>query len=88
MKKHSMFSVAHLKVHADALIDAVNGSNEVVVISRNGAAKAVLQDVESFESLRRAVSLLEELASRHSDVLEGARSEIDSVLSRLGKVSS
>ncbi|GJH03859.1 type II toxin-antitoxin system prevent-host-death family antitoxin [Paraburkholderia terrae] len=83
MKKHSMFSVAQLKAHAEALVDAVDGSREAVVITQHGTAKAVLQGVGSFLMLQQAVNLLERLAIQHGEVLKGARDEIDAVLNHL-----
>ena len=83
MKKPHMFSVAHLRAHADELVAAVNGTNHVVVITHNGTPRAVLQDLQSFEALRRAVSLLEKLVAERAAVLTESRAEIDSVLDQL-----
>lgn len=83
MKSPGMFSVAHLKAHADDLIDAVHGSHEIVVITRDGTPNVVLQDVNAFRSLQRAVGLLEKLANQHIEVLKSAQPEIESVLNQL-----
>ena len=81
--KQSMFSVTHLRVHTDELLAAVHGSNDIVVIAENGAPKAVLQDIQAFHSLNRAVSLLERIAVEHAVALEDKRVEINSVLGEL-----
>nr|WP_265335325.1 hypothetical protein [Paraburkholderia franconis] len=66
---------------------ARRGYNCVIVITDNGAPKAVLQDVRLCEHLHRAVSLLEKLVSEHADVLTLNRAEIDSVLGQLRTVN-
>jgi prevent-host-death family protein len=83
MNKHSTFSVAHLRMHADELIAAVQGSHEVLVIADHGAPKAVLQDIRSFQSLLRAVNILEKLVAERADAIEDQRAEINDVLEQL-----
>ena len=83
MMKQSAFSLACLRAHADELVAAVHGSNDVIVITDSGSPKAVLQDIHSFQSLHRTISLLENLVAEHADVLAPNRAEIDSVLGQL-----
>lgn len=83
MIKQSTFSIGHLRIHTEELLAAVHGSNEVVVIAENGAPKAVLQDIQAFHSLNRAVSLLEKLAIEHAVALEDKRVEINNILGQL-----
>jgi prevent-host-death family protein len=83
MTKQGMFSVSHLRTHADDLIAAIHGGNDVVIISDNGAPKVVLQDIHSFQSLQRAVKILEKLVAERADSLEEQRAEINDVLNQL-----
>ncbi len=83
MKKQSMFSVSHLRTHADDLVAAVAECNDVVIIATDGAPKAVLQGIHSFHSLHRAVDMLEALATESADCLGARRAEINEVLAEL-----
>ncbi|HKR46785.1 MAG TPA: type II toxin-antitoxin system prevent-host-death family antitoxin [Paraburkholderia sp.] len=83
MNGHVIFSIAHLRTHAEELVAAVHGSNQVVFISDHGTPKAVLQDVGSFQSLQQAVNLLERLMADDANALGGRLSEIREVLGSL-----
>jgi prevent-host-death family protein len=83
MKKHSMFSVAHLKAHTSDLVNAVSGSNDAVFITADGAPKVVLQDVRAYESLHRAMARLEDLVDHEENLTPVHRSDIRSILSDL-----
>ena len=83
MKKPRMFSVAHLRAHADVIVAAVGGGNDVIVIGDDGAPTVVLQSFQSFERFQKAVSLLEKLAIEQADALVKNRDEIDAILGRL-----
>jgi len=83
MKKQSMFSVGNLRTHADELVAAVAECNDVMVIAADGEPKAVLQGIHSFHSLRRAVDMLETLATESADCLDARRAEIHEMLAEL-----
>ena len=73
MTKRSMFSIAHLSAHTECIVAAVSQSGEAVIISDNGAPRAVLQCIDSFNSLQDAVGLLERTFAQHTDSLAGNR---------------
>lgn len=55
-------SISYLKAHAAELISHVAKSGNSLVITQNGEARAVLQDVESYEQTRESLVLLKMLA--------------------------
>jgi prevent-host-death family protein len=72
--------VTTLKRDAAGLIDRARERSSPIVITQNGKATAVLQDIETFERQRRALLLLKLLAQGDRDyeagrVLTGA--EVD-----------
>jgi len=83
MTRNTAFSLAHLRAHTDELVAAVHDSRDAIIITDLGVRKVVLQDIRSFESLQRAVGLLERLAHDHAKALSDRRAEIDAVLGEL-----
>ncbi len=56
---------------------------EPLVITQNGEAKAVLQDMASFEATRETLALLKVLALGHQDVSGGKLKPVGDVVARL-----
>lgn len=63
--------VTVLKKRSAELIRKARESGQPVVITQNGKATAVLQDVESYQSQRQALLLLKYLAEGDRDHREG-----------------
>ena len=63
--------VTFLKNRAADLLAQVNETHRPVVITQNGEPRAVLQDRESYERMRRAIGMLKLLAQGEEDVRAG-----------------
>jgi prevent-host-death family protein len=63
--------ISTLKAEAPAVIRSVAEDRTPVVITVNGEAKAVLQDVESYEATQDAIALLRILALANASVEQG-----------------
>ena len=63
-------SISYLKAHAPEVIRGVSEGRPVVITLR-GEAKAVLQDIESFEETQETLALLKILALTNKTVEEG-----------------
>ncbi len=63
--------VTTLKTRSAELIRRARDTGQPIVITQNGKATAVLQDVESFERQRRALLLLRYLAQGEEEVSSG-----------------
>ena len=64
--------ISHLKAHAPDVIRRLQTCGEPVVVTVNGEAKAVLQDIATYEQTQEALALLKILALAGKD-LEGGR---------------
>ena len=64
-------SISYLKAHAAELVRQVTESQEPLVITQNGEAKAVLLDVATFDQLRETAALLKLLSLADRQVGEG-----------------
>jgi len=54
--------ISYLKTHASEVIRDVSDNQKTMVITHNGEAKVVLQDVKVYEQTQEAISLLKILA--------------------------
>lgn len=63
--------ISYLKAHASELIRNLGEQHEPLVITQNGEAKAVLQDVESYEQTRETLGLLKILALGNQEIESG-----------------
>jgi prevent-host-death family protein len=64
-------SISHLKARAPDVIRQVTEERSPVVITVNGVAKAVLQDVASYEETQETLALLKMLALSEASVRAG-----------------
>ncbi|MBC8185415.1 type II toxin-antitoxin system Phd/YefM family antitoxin [candidate division KSB1 bacterium] len=64
-------SVDYLKNHSDEILDLVNENHETIIITKNDEARAVIQDISSYEKFRKAFFLLKFLARGEKDYQEG-----------------
>jgi prevent-host-death family protein len=75
--------ISYLKAHAAELLTQLAGSREPLVITQNGLAKAVLQDIASFEETQETLALLKLLALGQKDVEAGRVKPVADVVARL-----
>lgn len=67
----SIEPVTALKTKSAQLIKEARESGQPVVITQNGKANAVLQDVESYEEQRRALLMLKLLSQGDQEIVRG-----------------
>ncbi len=64
-------SVSYLKANAAEVLEELKELREPLVITQNGEAKAVLQDVKSYEETQETLALLKILALGEREVQQG-----------------
>ena len=67
--------VSHLKAHAGEVIRTLAERRKPVVITLHGEAKAVLQDIASYEQTQDTLALLKMLAMSTKSLDEGRLSD-------------
>ena len=67
------------------LLNQINETHRPVIITQNGEARAVLQDPESYEEMRKALALLRILAIGEEDIRKGRLKEQEEVFSNIEK---
>ncbi len=60
--------ISYLKSHAADVLTQLEKDREALVITQNGEAKAVLQDVKSYEQTQQTMALLKLLALGNQQV--------------------
>jgi prevent-host-death family protein len=81
-------SISYLKANAAEILEVLEEQRKPLVITQNGEAKAVIQDVASYEEIQETLALLKILALGGQQVERGEITPIGEVASRLrSKVS-
>ena len=75
--------ISYLKANAAEVLLHLAECREPMVITQNGEAKAVLQDVASFEETQETLALLKILALGTRDTEEGKVKPVADVVKRL-----
>lgn len=63
--------ISYLKAHAAEIVRNMGEQREPLIITQNGEAKVVIQDIESYEQTRETMALLKILALGNRQVEEG-----------------
>ena len=75
--------ISYLKANAAEVLSHLAKHREPLVITQNGEAKAVLQDVASFEETQETLAMLKILALGNQDVAVGKVKPATDVVARL-----
>jgi prevent-host-death family protein len=80
--------ISYLKANAAEVLLDLAESREPMVITQNGEAKAVIQDVASFEQTQETLALLKLLALGNQDIEAGRSKPARAVVERLRSKAS
>jgi prevent-host-death family protein len=75
--------ISYLKANAAEVLHELAEKREPLVITQNGEAKAVIQDVASYEETQETLALLKILALGNREIEEGKLKPIAKVVNRL-----
>lgn len=79
--------ISYLKTHASEVVRDVNNNHETMIITLNGEAKAVLQDIEVYEQNQESMALLKILAQSSANLskkkIKPARQSFADIRSKL-----
>ena len=75
--------ISYLKANAAEMLATLGEQREPLVITQNGEAKAVLQDVASYEATQETLALLKVLALGQQEVSAGKIKPMSDVVARL-----
>ncbi len=75
--------ISYLKANAAAVLQELEEQRKPLIITQNGEAKAVLQDVASYEETQETLALLKILALGSQQVERGEVTPVSQVAKRL-----
>lgn len=81
--KKSIKPISFFKAHAADVIKELNETHGTMIITQHGEAKAVIQDIDEYERIQEALSLLKMIAQGQKDFEEGRTFPADEVLKEL-----
>jgi len=75
--------ISYLKAHAAEIVRNFGEQREPLIITQNGEAKVVMQDIESYEQTQETMALLKILALGNRQIEEGKVQSATDVTKRL-----
>lgn len=75
--------ISYLKANAAAVLTKIAEQREPLIITQNGEATAVLQDIVSFEETQETLALLKILALGNQNIAAGKIKPVADVVARL-----
>ena len=75
--------ISYLKAHAAEIVRTLGAQGEPLVITQNGEAKAVMQDIGSYEQTQETMALLKVLALGGRQIEAGQVQPAADVIARL-----
>ena len=75
--------ISYLKAHAAEIVRNLSKQQEPLVITQNGKAKVVIQDIESYEQTQQTIALLKILSLGIRQIEEGKVLPAKDVINRI-----
>ncbi len=75
--------ISYLKANAAEVLLQLTAQREPMVITQNGEAKAVIQDVASYEETQETLAILKILALGNQEIEQGKVTPVGDVVARL-----
>jgi len=77
--------ISYIKTNAADMMKYINENKNPIIITQNGEAKAVLIDVESYQDMQNAFSLMGIIKEAEIEIERGDYKESDTVFAELKK---
>lgn len=75
--------ISYLKANAAEIVRNLGEGRDPLVITQNGEAKVVIQDIESYEQTQESMAMLKILALGNRQIEEGRVQPLAEVVARL-----
>jgi prevent-host-death family protein len=75
--------ISYLKAHAAEIVRHLGERQEPLIITQNGEAKVVMQDIETYERTQETLAFLKILAIGTRQIEEGKVQPVENVIKRL-----
>jgi len=71
IKSYLIKPISYLKAHASKLIRDISENQDTMIITQNGEAKVILQDIKVYEQTQESLAMLKILALSSKSLKEG-----------------
>ena len=75
--------ISYLKAKTADVINSVNLNQRAMIITQNGEAKAVVQDIKSYENLQNSLNLLKLIVQGENDIENSNTTEQEEMFNNL-----
>ena len=75
--------ISYLKANASDVVNQLQEQREPIIITQNGEAKMVVQDIESYEKTQQTLALLKILALGQQQIEAGEVVEASATIERI-----
>ena len=75
--------ISYLKTHASEVIRTLKDQPSPLIVTQNGVAKAIVQDIDSYERMQASITLLKMLALGNRQIEAGQVHPAERVIARL-----
>lgn len=83
--KDDIKPISYIKTNAADMMKYVNDNKNSIIITQHGEAKAVLIDIESYQTMQNAFNLVKMIQLSEKDIRSGRFKEFDTVFKELHK---
>ena len=77
--------ISYLKAHASELIRDITNTRQTLIVTHNGEAKVVVQDIRSYERMQETLALLKILARSKQNIKRGKIKTLSETFTSLEK---
>lgn len=81
----SIKPISYFKAHASEIVRQIGNSRKPMIITQNGEAKAILQDLVQYEQTQESLAMLKMLAQSRKSLRNGDYRPVTDVFSDLKK---
>ena len=79
----SVKPISYLKANASRLIRELSSNQGTLIVTHNGQARAVVQDIRTFERMQDSLALLKMLTRSKRQIQRGKAKSLDAALTSL-----
>ena len=83
--KDDIKPISYIKTNAADMMKYINDRKSSIIITQHGEAKAVLIDIESYQTMQNAFNLLKMIQLSEKDIRSGHFKDSDTVFNELNK---
>ena len=78
--------ISYIKSHASEVVRDLESSGDTIIVTLNGEAKAIIQDIRQYEKTQETLAMLKILALGKKEIEEGRYQPMDGAFDEVRKL--